>query len=271
MTQKRATLTRDGVHSIDAYTLGDTFTEEEKEHLLPHIMAFNSAVVGYLLECHTLSMAKKFGVRPSATGMGDGLFCGEKTGAGGVAGVYFGTLEVETRYKGRRDYAISLPRMELTKGSFFKIILCGFSQRDTPLNAVMINHSCTISKINVIFEVVRVALYANLEARVKRAKAQGRYEVVPEHLTKSADEELFAYYIIVAKMVKKVDRGEELLVSYNGAGPSDKDDQGGKHDYFMSRDAAERVCRRNEVLHPCMCEPAGCPMDRVFIVHRDLA
>jgi hypothetical protein len=265
-------LTRDEVEDIQTYTLGDTFTPEEKEHLLPRMTAFNSAVVRSLLECHALSMAKKIGVQPSTSGMGNGLFCGKQMGAGGNAGVYIGTLEVKTRYKGRGDYAISLPTLEISKGKFLKIILCGFSQRETPLNAVMINHTCLVSKLNVIFEMVRVTLYADLEARAKRVKMQARYEVVPEHLTRSADEELFAYYIVVAKVVKKVASGAELLVSYNGSGPNDTaDDKGGKHDYFMSREQAERVCKRNQMPSPCMCEPTGCPMDRVFLVHRDSA
>ena len=105
--------TRDEVEEIQTYTLGDTFTAEEKEYLRPRMIAFNSAVVRPLLECHALSTAKKIGVQPSTSGMGDGLFCGKQMNSGGNVGVYIGTLEVKTKYKGRGDYAISLPALEM--------------------------------------------------------------------------------------------------------------------------------------------------------------
>ncbi len=40
-------LTADNVSAMDAYILGDTFTDEEKEWLAPLIAALNSAAVKY--------------------------------------------------------------------------------------------------------------------------------------------------------------------------------------------------------------------------------
>jgi hypothetical protein len=253
------------LHHLDAYTLGDTFTQEEQDYLFPLIASLNSAIVEYLSRASELSIAKGISVGPSSNG--GGLFSA-KSVSDGIAAVYYGTLEVKTRYTGRRDYAVELDSLQLMpRGPKWKIILCGYERRSSPLNAVMINHACMDARINVRLEQCPVTVYADPEARRTKIQKEQIYQRISPSLSARADEVLFSYVVVVARIIKPVAPGEELLTSYNrvdGGGDDEKDD------YFMSRDVANRVKKAGEVLVACACEPGGCPMGRFFLLDRRL-
>ena len=274
----------DWLHSFDAYRLGDTFTLEEQDYLMASIVALNGAIVKILIDCYMLSEKKGIAVGKAVNG--DGIFCSKGGRQGEIAAVYFGTLEVDTKYNGRRDYAIQLPPLVISKGGKpHNIILCGYEQRNTPLNAVMINHACSLARINCRFELMPVDAYACLGARVERIAMEHQCAKIPSTLTDQADKLVLSYFVVVAKLSRTVSADEELLVSYNGvmgdgAADATTGDDAGKsaapaastaddrNDYFMSDDTASRVMRKDEVKLPCRCEPGGCPMGKVFLLNR---
>ena len=259
---------------FDAYTLGDTFTEEEKVRLLAFIMQLNAAIQPHIRACQIYSQNRGIfeGAAPEG---GTGLFCAKAVGKRQNACAYFGVLEVDTRYTGRRDYAIELPSLTVSDKVSLKIILCGFENRSDPalaasgiFNAAMLNHTCTEANINTIFELVPVMLYANPDARRKVKEMDAEYRRINSDLADQASEVLFKYYIVVAHTVAPIPASGQLLVSYNQPVRGAIDH---RSNYFMPEDMAKRVCKRDEVLRPCMCETGGCPFKRFFVLHRDLA
>jgi hypothetical protein len=269
-----SSLTRSDIDSLEAYALGRTFSDAEREYLLPLIMSLNGAISELMHECHAVGQKRGISVRPSGTG--NGLFCDKKVPKRLMIALYFGTLEVDSRYDGRRDYAIQLPKLRLAEGGpLFKIILCGYSHRDIALNAVMLNHVCSIERVNVIFEPVPVVVYADLGARheLRTLQAKNAYAKVPPELLERASKVAFEYVAVVARVVKPVPAGEEFLVSYNQAHEDGREDH--EDNYFMPRGIAATTLKRNDVMLPCVCEPARaggppahCPWDRVFVINR---
>jgi len=268
-----APLTEDDVDRMDAYTLGETFAEEEKAYLMPRIVALNGAITEHLMACHRYWLETGVEVRPSCAG--NGLFAGALVGKakeGDVCAMYFGTLEIDDRFTGRRDYAIQLPSLRLSDGAKpVKIILCGYAQRNVPLNAVMLNHSCGGS--NAVFELRTVTIYKDLVARCKlRAARKKNPYNVPAALVTAGDAVFFEYFVVVARLVKDVPPGEEFRVSYDRIRTNGRLDY--RRSYFMSRKAAQSKKTADEEVVSCLCVPAGggkpahCPWDRAFVINR---
>jgi hypothetical protein len=264
--------TEDHVHDMEAYTLGDTFNDDEKTFLLPFIMSLNGAIVGHFLDCYRYWLSTGVAVRPSC--VGNGLFSSALAKKGDRFAVYFGTLEVDDRYTGRRDYAIQLPPLCISEGGKpVRIILCGYSQKDTPLNAVMLNHACCDEDINVIFELQEVSIYKDLEARRKlRAIEMKDPYNVPAGVRKLGTAVEFSYAIVVARVIKDVPVGKEFRVSYDRVRSNGRLDY--RKSYFMTPKAASRKMGPDEVMVPCICKPAEggkpahCPKDLVFVINR---
>ena len=256
------------VEGMDVFVLGSSFTEEEKSELALLIASLNSAAVKYLHQSR--KFCDKAGVHVSNDpDLGGGLFSGKHAVKDGVVAVYIGTLEVKTRYikaGGRLDYAMALQKLKVGD-VYLDIILCGYEKRDTPLNAVMINHTCTDAKINTKFELVQIDLYADVRAVQKKRRMEESYERMYGGLGAADEKVVFSYPIVVAKVCKPVPAGGQFLVSYNQP-MGDAIDH--RWNYFVPEDIARKECGRNEVLCPCMCEPSGCPFKRFFLRRRDL-
>jgi hypothetical protein len=266
-----APLTEDDVEKIEAYTLGDTFNPDEKEFLFPFILMLNGAIIQHLQACGRYWLSTGVAVRPSCSG--NGLFSGAGAKKGDSCAVYFGTLEVDERYTGRRDYAIQLPSMRIMKGGRpVRIILCGYTQRDTPLNAVMLNHACLADDINVCFRIVAVQLY-DIEARQKlRGAMRMNPYNVPASVKTAGEKVIFEYYIVVAHVINDVPAGKEFRVSYDRPRTDGRLDY--RTSYFMTPKAAAGKMKPDEVVVPCVCKPAEgstpahCPKGRVFVINR---
>jgi len=266
-----APLTEDDIEKIEAYTLGDTFNPDEKEFLLPFILMLNGAIIAHLQACGRFWLSTGVAVRPSCSG--NGLFSGAGAKKGDSCAVYFGTLEVDERYKGRRDYAIQLPSMRIMElGKTVRIILCGYTQRHAPLNAVMLNHACHDDDINVRFETVAVQLY-DIEARQKfRAAMRMNPYDVPASVRTAGEKVIFEYYIVVAHVIMDVPAGKEFRVSYDRVRKNGRLDY--RTSYFMTLKAAADKMKPDEVVVPCICKPAEgstpahCPWHRVFVINR---
>jgi hypothetical protein len=261
-------VTADMVEGMDVYVLGSSFTEGEKSELAALIAALNGAAVSFLHECRIF--CDKAGVHVSNDpDLGGGLFSGKRAAKDGVAAVYIGTIEVKSRYikaGGRVDYAVALPKLKVGT-VHLEVILCGYERRDTPLNAVMINHTCTDAKVNTRFDLMPIDLYADVRAVQKKRRMEASYEKMYGGLGKADQDVVFSYFIVVAKVCKPVPVGGQFLVSYNQP-MGDAIDH--RWNYFVPEDIARKECGRNEVICPCMCEPSGCPFNRFFLRRRDL-
>jgi hypothetical protein len=264
-------MTPESVGAMDAYVLGDTFTDDEKEWLAPLIAALNSAAVKQFLRCFETSKRCGISVRPSS--LGHGLFCGKKVGRDNAAALYFGILHVASRYNGRLDYAIELPRMQISPGVHEILYLCGFEHREAPFNAVMINHTCTPEKENVRFEEFPVTLFAEPLLRRRKFENEAKYRKTHGVTQEQIERVSFTYFIVVARVVRTVPAGGEFLVSYNQPFGKRIDH---RRNYFMPRTIAQAVAEKDNtekpgsdhILIPCMCEPAGCPGGRYFVFNR---
>ena len=261
------------VSGIEAYILGDSFTDKEKEELAPWIAGLNSAAVQIFGDCARNSERCGISVKPSR--LGKGLFCGKKIGLDNTVAVYYGTLEKASNYFGRLDYAIELPRLKVS-GKSEVIYLCGFDRRDAPFNAVMLNHVCDPEKANVLFKTAQLVLYAHPELRLLKSAKEATCGRMFHVTQAQIDEELFSYFIVTAVVIRRVAAGDEFLVSYNR--PNEKMEIDHMGNYFLPEKMAEAVAKRennkragsDHILCPCMCEPGGCPGGRFYVFNRAL-
>ncbi len=259
---------------IDAYRLGDTFSREEADWLMPRLAALNSAIIQHF--CLICEISHEHAISVGQSRHGRGMVCANGVPRGKGAAVYYGTLQVAERYEGRSDYAIKLPKLEISPKVWKVMYLCGFDARDEPYNAVMINHVCSDEKVNVIFELVDVEVYMEPLARRKKRILETKYLRSYDVPAEKMESVLFSYFAVIATVVKKVSPGGELLVSYNRPVGLRRVRVDHSENYFMPLRMAkaarekenERIPGSDHVLVPCTCDPAGCPGNRFFLLDR---
>ena len=262
------------LRTVNAIELGGSFKPEEEEYLRPFVVAINSVLEQYLVVCHENCRALGIVVQPGLHG--EGLFCVNgirlsKKGPKPIVTLYQGVLEVEARYKGRLNYAIKLPNLRVGPRVSVGVILCGFSARAQPYNAVVHNHACRDT--NICFDLVPVDVFAYPEERRKKAKLEETYE---RFRGVDTDKKLFSYFGVVGVVNRDVPPGGELLVSYNRPVGVTKVREDHNKNYFMREPTAEKVrVEMNEklpgsdhVLVPCTCEPSGCPGNRFYVIDK---
>lgn len=276
-----AAATQLAVAETDAYELGGTFKPKERDWLAPRIAAINSAIAGILGQCHATGV--KYGIHVGSSRHGKGLLCDEgitplRGGAGRIITLYMGKLEVRDRYKGRLDYAIAVPDLEILPGVRVRIILCGFDARETDYNAVIHNHGCLPRSVNTHFKLVMVEIYTDPVGRLRKRKYEAQYIRDFSVPAGSTDKVLFYYFAVVGVVIDRVPPGGELIVSYNQPIGLKHVREDHDQNYFMPRAIAERVRLKesnkhpgsDQILIPCTCEPGGCPGDRFFVFDRAL-
>ena len=274
-------MTAEQISSIDGYTLGDTFTAEELDLLGPYFCALNASYAKLIHDCFKKNKERDVVIRPSDAG-GHGLVCLKGAVKNDRLCFYAGTIEVDQRYKGRRDRAISLPSIKIPpqkdsngvvehRGVSLKVILCGSESGGNEVDAVMINHACLQERVNAEFTLVPLPLYKNLDARekVRELMDKNPYKTIPSDLMEMADEVLFTYFAVIVTVTRRIRHREELRLSYNQ--PTKEGVVDNEDNYFMPEEMARRKCKSYEAVFPCMCEPGGCPGNRFFILQKNLS
>lgn len=245
---------------INVYTLGDTWTDAEREFLGPFFAGINSAAEQVRYEC--VQSVRKYGIHVGPSHTGDGVFCGH----GGVlpaltyVGYYKGTVENARKFKDD-GYTIGLPPIRFPDGREVPAVLSGYNHRAEEGSAVMFNHSC--QRFNAQYVLQDVHVKKDLEANWELQRLlQKKNAVIPDALFQAASEVLYTYPVVIAMTERDVAPGEEIRVTYNRQGGAKG---GGGSSYFSTRRNAQKSAKKGYTVAKCMCEPGGCPLKRYFV------
>ena len=242
---------------IDTYTVGSSWTDAQREHLVVFFAAINSAAEAVRYKCVT--SAAKYGVAVKPSHTGNGVFCGKDTPMYTYVGYYCGVVEKAATFKDD-GYSIGIPPITFPDGSVVPAVLSGFTQRHLEASASMFNHSC--QKFNAQFVFEDVLIRKNLEAAQKVQRLLEKpNSVVPAALLEEAGEIQFQYPVVIVMTHLDVEAGEELRVTYNRASSS-------SGAYFTTRRNALKSAKNGYRIAKCMCEEGGCPLKRYFVTRR---
>jgi hypothetical protein len=250
---------------VDTYTVGSTWTDAQREHLVLFFTAINSAAEQKRHEC--MEAIRKYGlsIKPSHTG--GGVFCAKDVPQYTRVGHYVGVVENADKFKDD-GYSIGLPPITFPDGTVVPAVLSGYEQRMLPGNASMFNHSCQKFNAQFVFEDVYVK--KNIEAgwKVQRLMEK-KGSVIPEALLEEASEVLYTYpvVIVMTHLDDGVKADSEIRVTYNRLQASSR--SGGA--YFSTRRNALKSAGKGYCIAKCVCEPGGCPLKRYYVTKRSSA
>jgi hypothetical protein len=236
---------------IDTFTVGDTWTDAQREHLVVFFAAINSAAEQIRYKCMKSVREHGISVKPSPTG--DGVFGGKDVPKYTYAGYYCGVVENARKFKDD-GYSIGIPPITFPDGTVVPAVLSGYNNRHEEGSASMFNHAC--QKFNAHFVLEDVFVKKDIEAvwEVQRL-AENAGSTIPDALLEKASEILFAYSVVVVMTHLDVDAGDEIRVTYN------RD----RSAYFSTRRSASRSAGKGYCIAKCMCESGGCPMKRYYV------
>jgi len=255
---------------VDTYTVGDTWTDAQREFLVVFFAAINAAAEQKRYEC--VEAVREYGISVKASRTGDGVFCAKDVPQYTRVGHYIGVVENASKFKDD-GYSIGIPPITFPDGTVVPAVLSGYAQRMLPGNASMFNHSCL--KFNAQFVLEDVYVKKNIEAvwKVQRL-AEKKGGVIPEALLDEAAEVLYTYpvVIVMTHLDDGVEAGDEIRVTYNRLKNGDASHVNYRADAYISkRKKAVKSAKargKDYCIAKCMCEPGGCPLKRYYVTKR---
>ena len=240
---------------INTFTVGDTWTDAQREYLEVFFTAINAAAEPVRYKCLTSVKEHQISVQPSSTG--DGVFGAKDVSKYTYAGYYYGVVENARKFKDD-GYSIGIPPITFPDGTVVPAVLSGYNFRAQEGNASMFNHACREFNARFVFEDVYVKKNIDAVLKVQRL-AEDEGSIIPESLLEAASEILFSYSVVVVMTHMDVGAGDEIRVTYN---------RDGRSSYFSTRKNAKKSAKKGYCIAKCMCEPGGCPLNRFYVTKR---